>query len=97
MDKLRYEKSGSMAQKVKQFSLAIVAGILGSILVIFTFTDRVTAYADKHIDQRIEYKTKEICTEQQKSVKELAKAVEDIKLVTVRLEAQVRYLEKSKK
>lgn len=97
VDNTSNAKKGDMAQKVKQFSLAIVAGILGSILVIFTFTDRVTAYADKHIDQRIEYKTKEICVEQQKNVKVLAQAIDEIKLVTVRLEtqaeAQERYLE----
>lgn len=96
MDKLRNEKSGIMAQ-VKKFSLAVIAAVLSSVLVIFAFTDRVSVYADKHIDERIEFKTKEICTEQQKNVKDLAKAVEEIKLVTVRLEAQVRYLESSKK
>ena len=85
-----------MAQ-AKSISLAVVAAVLSSILVIFAFTDKVQVYADKHIDERIEVKTKEICAEQQRNVKELTKAIEDIKLVTVRLEAQVKYLESNKK
>lgn len=85
-----------MAPKKKNISLALIAGSLASILVILTFTEKLNVFADSHIDRRIEVKTKEICAEQQKSVKELSQAVEDIKLVTVRLEAQIKYLERQR-
>jgi len=85
-----------MAPQKKKISLAIIAGSLASVLVIFTFTEKLNVFADNHIDRRIEVKTREICAEQQKSVKELSQAVEDIKLVTVRLEAQVKYLERQR-